>query len=166
MRRAASDAEDCELTTSITFCTANNSFSRLELGVSVFTSGEQQDFLQRPPQWDPLLRLAVWDHISAPLCAQLDARPHRSDRLQARLSDVPAEVHRDLLQTLSVSHRALQAAVGDADAVLQVEAAQLPAALQHGGHIPVRDVCTARQGQPEQVGTPVAQTAVSYIINR
>lgn len=134
--------------------------------VKVFPSGELQEFLQRPPERRPLLRLAVWDHVGAPLCTQPDARPLLSDGLQPRLSDVPAEVHLHLLQAVPVSRHALQAAVGDADAVLQAEAAQLPAALQHGDHILVGDVSAAGQGQREQVGTPVAQTAVINIINR
>lgn len=110
-----------------------------------FPLGELQDFLQCPPEHYPLLRLAVWNHISAPLCTQLDAWPLLSDSQQPCLSDVPAEVHRYLLQTISMSRHTLQATVSDADAVLQVEAAQLPAALQHGDHILVSDVSTARQ---------------------
>lgn len=111
----------------------------------VLPSGELQDFLQCPPEWHPLVRLAVWDHISAPICTQLNARPLHSNSLQPWLSDVPAKVHLHLLQTVSMSCHTLQAAVSDAYAVLQVEAAQLPAALQHGDHILVSDVSTARQ---------------------
>lgn len=109
-------------------------------------SGEQQDFLQRPPERHHLLRLAVRNHISAPLCAQPDAGPLLPDSLQPRLSDVPAKVHPHLLQAIPVCHHAFQAAVGNADAVLQVEDAQLPATLQHRDHVLVSDVSTARQG--------------------
>lgn len=143
------------------------SFNKLNIEINAhpcgpaLLSGELQDFLQSPPEWQPLLRLAVGDHISAPLCAQLDARPLLFDSLQPCLSDVPAEVHLYLHQTFSVCCHTLQAAVGDVDTVLQVKAAQFPAALQHRDHILVGDVSTARQGQPEQVGTPVAQRVTS-----
>lgn len=90
----------------------------------VMSSGEQQDFLQCPPERHLLHRFAIRDHISAPLCTQLDFRPFLPDSLQARLSDVPAEVHLDLFQTIPMGHNTfLQAAVSDADTVLQVEAA-------------------------------------------
>lgn len=52
-----------------------------------------------------------------------------------------------------------QAEVSDADAVLQVEATQLFAALKHGGHILVGDVSTSRQADLQQVGASVAQSS-------
>lgn len=126
---------------------------------------EQQDFLQRPPERHLLLRFAVWDHVSAPLCTQPYTWPLLSDSLQPCLSDIPAEVNLYLLQTRSMSRHSLQAGVGDADAVFQVEAAQLPAALQHRGQVLVSDVSTAGEGQGKQVWTPEAQKVDGYMIS-
>lgn len=120
-------------------------------------SRELQNFLQRPPERHPLLRLAIRDHTSAPLCTQLDAWSLHPDNLQTCLSDVPAKVHFHLYQTVPMSHHAFQASISDADTVLQVEAAQLRTALQHGDHVLISDVSTARQGQREQVRAPVGQ---------
>lgn len=53
-----------------------------------------------------------------------------------------------------MQRRSLQAGVGDAGAVFQVEAAQLPAALQHGDNVLVRDVSAAGESQGQKVGTP------------
>lgn len=113
--------------------------------LEAFLSGELQDFLQSPPERHLLLRLAVGDHVRASLCTQLKARPLLSDGLQPCQGDVPAEVHLHHLQTDAMSHNSIQYAVSDTDAVLQVEAVQLPAALQHGDHILVSDVSAARQ---------------------
>lgn len=52
-----------------------------------------------------------------------------------------------------------QAAVGDADAVLQVEAPQLPATAHDRDDVVVGDVSAAGQAEREQVGTPVEGAA-------
>lgn len=118
-------------------------------------SGEEQQLLERPAQRRLLLLgPAVRDHVRAPLGAQPDAGPPLSDAPQPILGYIPAEVHPHLLQVVSVGGHALQAAVRDAHAVLQVEAAQPPAAPQRRGHVLVCDVSTAGQREREQVGTP------------
>lgn len=118
-------------------------------------SWNHEDFLQRTPEGRRDLGLPVWDHFHAHVCPQLDAGPPLPDGLQAFLADVPAEVHPHLLQAAPVRRRAPQAAVRDANAVLQVEAPQLPAAAQNGDDVLVRDVAAPGQAEREQVGTPV-----------
>lgn len=120
-------------------------------------SRNHEDFLQRTPEGRRDLGLPVRDHFHAHVCPQQDAGPPLPDGLQAFLADVPAEVHPHLLQAASVRRRAPQAAVRDANAVLQVEAPQLPAAAQNGDDVLVRDVAAPGQAQREQVGTPVEE---------
>lgn len=130
-------------------------------GLCSFLSGKMQEFLQWLPEGCFLLRFAVRNHISTPFCTQPDGRPHQLTALQPCLCDVPTEVHLHLLQAVAVCFHTLQAAVGDADAVLQVESAQSLAALQHRDHILVGDVRTAGQRQWVQIGAPGAQKAIN-----
>lgn len=123
-----------------------SSFTAPYFGCEALLLGILQELLQRPPDWHPLLRLAVRDHISAPLCSQLEGWLHLLTVLQTCLCDIPTKVHLHLLQIASMSHDTLQAAVGNVDAVLKVQVAQFPAALQHRNHIVVSDVSTAGQG--------------------